>query len=1103
MQRQLLLGALLLWSAATAWCADDSPARVAPFSAIVRGGSLIGLQTADGKTLVRAPAEPRGARIHREQGEVGVAGDAGDAVPVEVTPGKPVQLTYEPLDGLLGASIHGDFRFDDATGDLVIRQEARAPAGGVWGVSWWLADIPLDYAILVPGGSGLRLTRDTPGGQYQYDYPTSWEAQLVVVEGPEHGFYVWAEDAAGRFKRLVVERRGGGWRLGLVTINDAPFGALTACDSVTWRLNTYRGDWRVPARRYREWLQANLQPTPVTDQQPAWVRDIRGCVIMGLEAEVLEALPRRFDPPQTLLYLYDWRQAGYDRDYPEYDRLRPQLEPFLRRARELGFRSMLHVNYFGVDPLNPLYKQFEPYHVRDPWGAHEKLWWVWPPEEPDIRFAYINPACRAWRDLFTARMVRLCERTGADALHLDQTLCIYNDHHGRIDGMSMLEGNLALHRQLREALPQVALSGEGLDEITCRYEAFAQRHVSGLDHAKGTYDRRWLAAAHPISSYLLRPFTVMYGYLGCASPDNDQLYAAWNEAYRHWGVIPTLKPTQASLAGAVGFARQFFEELEFWQGRQVQIDLDAAWPADVAFPLRTADGQRVVATGDRRLVWGSREISRTASGVSELAGEGSVPGWRGFDQRGLIGLDPERWYPYFPSPPFRDRFHVCRLPKGLTLGCVAELGDMAIVQVRDAQTTVADLTVLLDRATCGTRPAKGPTEERIGPWEPADGAVFSSFGEVISAHPPWKAAGSGEAFARFELARPDDGGLRFVSDVALDAGAVGPDRSDGVTFLVRASDGSQTLSETLHNDTAERRELALDLTALRGRTISVELAVAPGPRQSPSYDWARWYRPRLERSRRGEETIGVAGGGGWKLALGADGPTAMARDGEVLELRVPVPGAVCFLNEPPPAVRLPVDLSAAGHRVLFVTDSGQIVESPLYAAVGRGASTVGGVRRDGLVTHPPDHGRAVALFPLTLPAETARVEAWVGLRDGSKSDGVVFAVEVNGAEQARATMTPGRWERIQVDLSRWAGQPIVLALVTDSAGSFNFDWSAWGEPMIRFHTAASGLGIQAAQLPGTSRQAPSWVLRTKIRPSLSAGVDQHFPAITLARASSL
>ena len=61
----------------------------------------------------------------------------------------------------------------------------------------------------------------------------------------------------------------------------------------------------------------------------------------------------------------------------------------------------------------------------------------------------------------------------------------------------------------------------------------------------------------------------------------------------------------------------------------------------------------------------------------------------------------------------------------------------------------------------------------------------------------------------------------------------------------------------------------------------------------------------------------------------------------------------------------------------------------------------------------------------------------------------MFAIEVNGTEQARVPITPGRWERIQADLGRWAGQPIVLALVTDSAGPFNYDWSAWGEPMIR------------------------------------------------------
>lgn len=90
---------------------------------------------------------------------------------------------------------------------------------------------------------------------------------------------------------------------------------------------------------------------------------------MNLDRQLLEALVRRFDPRQTLLYLPNWRAAGYDRDYPQYDKPVPELEPFLRRAHELGFRTMLHVNYFGVDPLNPLYKEFEPYQVRDPFGG--------------------------------------------------------------------------------------------------------------------------------------------------------------------------------------------------------------------------------------------------------------------------------------------------------------------------------------------------------------------------------------------------------------------------------------------------------------------------------------------------------------------------------------------------------------------------------------------------------------------------------------------------------------------------------------------------------------------------------------------------------------
>jgi hypothetical protein len=106
------------------------------------------------------------------------------------------------------------------------------------------------------------------------------------------------------------------------------------------------------------------------------------------------------------------------------------------------------------------------------------------------------------------------------------------------------------------------------------------------------------------------------------------------------------------------------------------------------------------------------------------------------------------------------------------------------------------------------------------------------------------------------------------------------------------------------------------------------------------------------------------------------------------------------------------------------------------------------VARDGLFVHPPDHGRTILMFPMALPAGPAKFRTWVGIRDGSRSDGVGFIVEVNGREVARRRMLPGRWEPLTADLAPWAGSPIALALVTDSEGPFTCDWAAWGEPTI-------------------------------------------------------
>lgn len=1007
-------------------------------------GSLVSLARRE-MLFVRPPADPCGLALHR----VGASHEA-TAPAAQVAAPSPGEWKagYDRFHALPGARVECTWRHDPSANEIIVRQQATSPEKGLWGVGWSIAEIPLDYAILVPGLSGVRLTKDFASPRHEFDYPLSWEAQLVVVEGRGSGFYVWAEDAKGRFKRLVVHRLPTGWRLELMTINFAPFDGLDRCESVAWRVGVYEGDWRVPARRYRDWSDASFRPTLLARQQPAWVKDMRACVIMGLDGKQLEGLAQRLDPRQTLLYLPSWRSAGYDRDYPQYDKPLADLAPFVEQAHRLGFRVMLHVNYFGCDPLNPLYKQFEPCQVRDPWGQHEKQWWVWPPAKPDIRFAYINPAHGAWRDCFVAAMERLCRRSGTDALHLDQTLCIFNDYNGLIEGRSMLEGSIALHRQLREALPRVALSGEGLNEATFRFEAFAQRHVPGMDHTTGRWDRRWLAMAHPISSYLLRPYTVIYGYLGYASPEQEQLYAAWNEAYEHWGVIPTLVPRSRALDRPTGFARQLFDEITCWQQRRLDIDLEGPWPAHVAFPYRTADGRPAARPADGRLVCDGQEISRTITGAAEVTTRGSIPGWLAYDGERLLGLDPARWYPCFAEPRKEQEFHVCALPEGAILDRLVLLEDLAMVRTRPASAVVADLAARLSEATCGSRPFQGKATEVRGPFSGADGAAFTAQGETIAAHPPYKAPGSGVAFARYSLDLPHADRLYLAAEVALDPGAVGEDKSDGVTFAARTRCGSREAAVDVFNGAAAPQPLLLDLTPFAGKAVTLELSVDPGPKRSPSFDWARWHRPRIVREALLKGTLAISAGPQWEMALGPDGPLAIEREGAVQRVRGPRVEAVCFLRRAPQPVSLPVDLAARPRQVVTLGSDGRTVEGPAFVGVHPASNVVGGVGRPGLFAHPPEHGRIETHLPLYLPATPALCRSWIGIRDGAKSEGVIFAVEVNGREVARQRMLPGRWEELSANLSRWAGQPVVLSLVTDADGPFDCDWGCWGEPRI-------------------------------------------------------
>jgi hypothetical protein len=406
---------------------------------------------------------------------------------------------------------------------------------------------------------------------------------------------------------------------------------------------------------------------------------------------------------------------------------------------------------------------------------------------------------------------------------------------------------------------------------------------------------------------------------------------------------------------------------------------------------------------------------------------------------------------------------VSALPEGYTASRLGETAIGAVAEFVPLDGALLWIAERLNDATSGSVADGGKPVEMAGPLDGSpDGATFSAQGRDLHAHPPWKATrvnpqtgvteavGTGQAYTRVKVDIPVvAGAVWFRSEVAMDKGAVGEGKTDGVVYRVRAeAPGKAPLAAEILAATAERQRLELDLSPLKGQKVALTLSVDPGPRRQATFDWARWYGPRLETKAQASGEVTLAGLPEYACALDGDGLVTVSREGDTARFRLQLPGALFLLKQAPAPTVLPLDLARGPLQVSFLAETGEALVKPQYAGAGLAATTVGGVSRAGLSTHPPDHGQTVLDYALQLPAEPARFHAWVGLRDGSVSEGCGFRVRVNGRDVGYRHLLPGPWEELSADLGPWAGKPVVLSLSTDSEGSFSFDWGAWGEPRL-------------------------------------------------------
>ena len=394
-------------------------------------------------------------------------------------------------------------KVDSVSQEIVLRSNASASTAGLRDASWSIAGLDLAGGrLIVPAETGMALDSDHPGIGAFLQYPNTWHAQMATYESALGSFVLYSTDQQIAFKQLRITTRGSSTiDVGIVTEALAPFPSAATVPTVEWRLKAFAGDWRVSAQVFRDWLAVNRPP--LSNAAHPWVSSIRAVVgIRAIDSGLLAPLAAAVVPSQTLLYVHDWRASNYDVNYPDYTP-RAGVASFITTAHAYGFKVMLHVDLPGVSPGNADFAAVQAYQVKSPETLQPMGWkWELPPSTP-YRFAYINPAAAAFRTLWIARVGAAVTAVGPDALHLDISGPMYNDGNGPIGGLTYPQGSAQLHQDIVAAFPNLALGGEGENDITYRYHSFAQ----------AWYFLKPSLPGHPIATFLFSPQVQYYGHL--------------------------------------------------------------------------------------------------------------------------------------------------------------------------------------------------------------------------------------------------------------------------------------------------------------------------------------------------------------------------------------------------------------------------------------------------------------------------------------------------------------------------------------------------------------------------------------------------------------
>jgi hypothetical protein len=440
---------------------------------------------------------------------------------------------------------------DAETGDLLIEPSAYSSRPGVLACRWSVSGLKQTLELVAPLFQGVKLKLDDPLiKNTRWRWPFNWEAGFAAFQSGEGGFWIHTRDNRYRFKALLTGTESDPYVIGLDSEAFGPADNNLSAGGICWRINTYQGDWHVPAESYRQWYwQAYNLEAEMKMRQP-WIFDAKLAISWCPgDPEIPDALAKKVSPSRVLLHFPDWRTDRYDENYPDYN-ASDSAKVFISKCREMGFHIMPHFNSIDMDPSNPVYSLVRDFPYRSV-ETKQLQGWSWYKNRvigvPESNLNRINnqdkkvmvkihPGLTMWRSILGEKILKASQELSLDTVFIDVTLCTWNIHNCLVESMAPTEGMNRLIRHVAGLGNGMVVGGEGLNEITAQGLSFGQVHLfqswqtslEGLERTGGC----------PLNEFLFGKLCRTFGYTGLGGSNKDEELRM--QIHLEHGAIPTI-----------------------------------------------------------------------------------------------------------------------------------------------------------------------------------------------------------------------------------------------------------------------------------------------------------------------------------------------------------------------------------------------------------------------------------------------------------------------------------------------------------------------------------------------------------------------------------